>query len=444
MFLPESPAAKLYTRDNQTLDPKKLNASFRDAAEKIRYIQSLKYSYSIMQYDLNGIDLEAATASGCTAARRFIIRPPTDCEIIGAHLSARNVPNEQRIFARWLSPDDFILDTAAGPGAGAVVPVPGQIAFIQAAGVGPVLPALEAVSMPVGGETQSWKYIEVQGETGFVISENVNQRNLRLTANQNYVLEMGSSDPMTIGNNNPAELTLWMRTDRGTDDEWPMIELLDGRDIPFVTPPGGAPPGTRGIGDIVADLNAQATLAIAANKQDTVRCDVAVITDVDLLTSSTRFQQEFTQRIPRPPTTLNNGPYAGSSIQTDTRWSLYRIDVGLVSEDLTFCQAAGSTFPAGIFLQSTGGITPPAAGTNFYVYNSPLVSQTGDQYKEVYIAGQEADGSPASEFQINGDVATPSSPLNPGNDLALIPQFNPVPLENVKLAYLYIWYRLTP
>jgi len=143
------------------------------------------------------------------------------------------------------------------------------------------------------------------------------------------------------------------------------------------------------------------------------------------------------------PLTLNNGPYPGSGIETDTRWSLYRIDVGLVSEDLTFCQAAGSTFPAGIFLQSNGGITPPGAGVNFYVYSSPLVSQVGDQYKEVYIAGQEADGSPGNEFQINGDQAA-TSPLNPGHDLGLVPQFTPLPLEDVKLAYLYIWYRLTP
>ena len=448
MFLPDNKAAKLYTRTGQTLDPKKLNASFRDAAEKIRYIQSLKYSYSVMQYDLNGMNLQATTptppGTGCTAERRFIIRPPTDCEIIGAHLSARNVPDGERIFARWLSPADTVLDTAGGPGAGAVAPVNGQIAFIQAVGAGPVLPALEPVYLPIGGESVSWKYIEAEGEVGFTVSENITQRNLRLVANQNYVLEMNSSAPMTIGQANPAELTLWLRSDRGTDDEWPMIELLDGRDIPFVTPPVGSPAGTRGIGDIVADLNAQASLALDGTKQDTVRCDVSVITDVDLTVSSTRFQQEFAQRIPRPPTTLNNGPYSGSGIDTDTRWSLYKIDVGLVSEDLTFCQAAGSSFPAGVFLQSNGGITPPAAGTNFYVYNSPMVSQAGLQFKEVYISGQEATGTAANEFQINGDVATPSDPLNPGNDLSLLAQFNPSPLENVKLAYLYIWYRLTP
>jgi len=108
MFLPEVPAAKLYTRDGQTLDPKKLNASFRDAAEKIRYVQSLKYSYSIMQYDLNGMDLQAISDTGCTAERRFIIRPPADCEIIGAHLSARNVPKAKLISAEQLSVSDLL------------------------------------------------------------------------------------------------------------------------------------------------------------------------------------------------------------------------------------------------------------------------------------------------------------------------------------------------
>jgi hypothetical protein len=445
MFLPEVPAAKLYTRDGQTLDPKKLNASFRDAAEKIRYVQSLKYSYSIMQYDLNGMDLQAISDTGCTAERRFIIRPPADCEIIGAHLSARNVPAEQRIFARWLSAADTVLDTAAGPGAGAVVPVPGQIAFIQGNLSGPsILPILEPVSLPIGGETASWKYIEATGEEGFIISEDITQRNLRLNANENYILEMGSSDPMTIGSTNPAELTLWIRSNRGTDDEWPMIELLDGRDIPFVTPPIGAPAGTRGIGDIVADLNAQAAEAISPTNQDTFRCDVSVITDVDLTTSANRFEQEFAQRIPRPPDELSNGPYAASGIRTDTRWSLYRVDLGLVSQDLTFCQGVGSVFPLGISLQSDGVHQPPAAGTNFYSYSNPLVSQAGTQYKEVYIAGQVADGAAGNDFQINSSLPTPADPLNPSHDLRIASQVNPLPLEDVKLAYLYIWYRLTP
>ena len=131
MFI-KSGQSKYYPRDGETLDPQKLNANFRDAAQKIRYVQSLKYTYSVMQFDLLGVDFSKPSEE-----RRFIIRPPSDCEIVGSHLSVVGLTGDQTVTARWLSPAD--LTTGGG--------LSGQIALVSASSTGGAGTASPAASL---------------------------------------------------------------------------------------------------------------------------------------------------------------------------------------------------------------------------------------------------------------------------------------------------------
>ena len=445
MFLfPFSP--KYIAEDNSTLDPQKLNASFRDAAQKIKYVQSLKYTYSVMQYDLLDMDFSKPSEE-----RRFIIRPPSDCEIVGAHLSVAGLTGEQTITARWLSPADTTV--------GGSTPLSGQIALIQASesgGVGTATPSASNVSLPSGGETVSWDYLDVERKKGFNISEDITQRVLRLTANQNYILEMRSSDStLVLNSDKPASITVWLRTNRGSYEGWKMMELLDGSDIPYVTPPAAGDP--RGIGDIVSELNAQATLSMAAANKDTFRCDVVRVGGGPNITVGTdSLNRELGQRIPRTVTLMNNGPTSGANAvyRTNTAWSLHRVDIVLVSSDNFFCSTNPSQFNAVMEIKSDGSYEPPVSGnTNFYKIADPQVGRFNtNQYKEVFIQGQNtvawapAAGNPGKEGQINSDTVVGGqtvNPLNPAHDLYFDPTISSS-TETVAVAYMYIWYKLTP
>jgi hypothetical protein len=327
MFI-KSGDSKYYPRDGETLDPQKLNANFRDAAQKIRYVQSLKYTYSVMQFDLIGVDFSKPSEE-----RRFIIRPPSDCEIVGCHLSAVGLTGDQSVTARWLSPADL----TAGGG------LSGQIALVSASstgGAGTASPAASNVVLPDGGETVSWDYVTIENNASFATSEDITQRVVRLSANNNYVIEMTSSDSTLVLNSaKPASLTLWMRTNRGSFEGWDMIELLDGSNIPYVTPPAGGDP--RGIGNIIDDLSAQAALAVSASNSETYRCDVVRVgSPVNVLAAVDDLSNDLSQRIPRPPKVLDNAPFAGASdsFKTNAEWGLHRVDFVMVSSDCAIRQ----------------------------------------------------------------------------------------------------------
>ena len=422
MFI-KSGDSKYHPRDGETLDPQKLNANFRDAAQKIRYVQSLKYTYSVMQFDLIGVDFSKPSEE-----RRFIIRPPSDCEIVGCHLSAVGLTGDQSVTARWLSPADL----TAGGG------LSGQIALVSASstgGAGTASPVASNVVLPDGGETVSWDYVTIENNPSFATSEDITQRVVRLSANNNYVIEMTSSDSTLVLNSaKPASLTLWMRTNRGSFEGWDMIELLDGSNIPYVTPPAGGDP--RGIGNIIDDLSAQAALAISASNSETHRCDVVRVgSPIDVAAAVDDLSNDLSQRIPRPPKVLDNAPYATApdSLKTNTEWGLHRVDFVMVSSDAAF----GAGYNPALELLSDGVIAPPAAGTNFYKISDPTVSA----FKEVYIQGPTADGSGAGlEDQIHSETAG-TNPLDPAKDLHFSPAMTSA-TENVASVYMYIWYKL--
>jgi hypothetical protein len=428
-------SGKYFPRDGETLDPQKLNSNFRDAAQKIRYVQSLKYTYSVMQFDLTNIDFSKGSEE-----RRYIIRPASDCEIVGSHLSLSGLATDQLVSAKWLSPSD--LKTAG------TVPLSGQIALISgtsagAAGTAPPNPS--NVSLPEGGETVTWKYIEVEGRDGFTISEDITQRSLRLTRDQNYVIEIGSPNYSGTGLvSSEASLTVWMRTNRGTFEGWKMIELLDGSDIPYVTPPVVGDP--RGIGDIVDDLNAQALLATQDSTRNTYKCDVisvrgTALNPININGSVNDLKREFGRRIPRTQTILDNGSYSGDidENRTNTAWSLHRVDFALVSAAATFSVAG---FNAAMQIRSDGNYAPPVGSVDFYKISDPKI----EDYKEILVQGEIADGSVnGRQKQINSDTifaGNPVSPLDHRHDLF----FNPLitdATETVSVAYMYIWYKLT-
>lgn len=445
MFINEDDVAnvngsKYYAKEDTTLDPRKLNDAFRDAAQKIKYVQDIRFTYSVMEYHLDGMVFPGNSPE----ETRFIINVPKNCEVVGAHLSARNLDEGKNILAKWLNPADVVSGSAAGA-------VNGQV-FVVDGGVGApgtAAPVAQPVAMVGGGPQNSFVYVKVDGQEGFTVSESITQQAVTLNAGMNYVLQLEASEAMTIGVNNPASIVLWMRTNRDTTSRWTLPELMDGSDVPYVYSGASDAPG---VGDIVTTLNFQTGLALDANQQDTVRCDVVKVSDVDLTTNPAEFQALWAERIPRPPTLIDNGRRPGDSafFRTNCQWSLYRIDFALVASAQYFCLPVGATFPAELSVYSDGIAEPPAGSNQFYRILTPLIGNqaAGHQYKTVYVKGQVADGTADNHFQIDSSTlyggTTPVSPLTPSNDLTFVPQITPVPAENVKLAYMYVWYRLTP
>ncbi len=440
MFISDEPAPKYYARDGATLDPKKLNESIRHAAKQIKYTQRHKYTYSQMNFDLIGLDLKSASPE----ERRFVIRPPENIEITGAHIVAAGLIDGESIFARWIDPDDATTGGAAA----------GKVAVIEALSTGNALPDEEDVSMPTGTSTQTFKYVSAEGQDAFSVVEGVTTRPVNLVKDKNYIIELGYSG-FTVGSSKIisveafASLVLFVRSDRGSSDEWSVPELLDGSDVTYATAGTSDPAGLQ---DIITSVASESSASLSAAQSDTVRCDVIKASNLSGSTlSAGDLNMVLSSRIPRFPTFLNNGRYTGETAdyyKTQCKWSLYRVDFVLVSDAATFSPTAGDSYEVTLSLESQSGIVPPSSGTNFYRVSGAKIGVNGtDEYKEVYVRGPTASSGSGLESQIDSSTLVGGnqvSPLNPDHDLKTYALANVVGgAQNVKLAYMYVWYRLT-
>jgi len=445
VFISDEPTTKYYARDGSTLDPKKLNEAIRHAEKQIKYVQRHKYTYSQMNFDLIGINLKSISPE----ERRFIIRPPEDCEIIGAHITAANIPDGETVFARWMNPDDV---TTYGAAAGKVV----VIEATSTGGAGTATPNEEDVEMPSGTARKTFKYVEAKGQSGFDVCEGITTRPVNLLQDQNYVLEVGYSEDVASRNvtvDDFASLVLFVRSDRGSSDEWSVPELLDGSDVTYAS--AGTAVGTTdtpGIQNIVNELSTQVSNSLDSSEADTIRCDVIKCSNLGASQiSAGALNMLLSSRIPRFPTLLDNGriPADFDVFKTNCKWSLYRVDFVLVSSASTFSPAAGDVYDIATRIESQSGIAPPAAGNNFYTIADPRIGENGlYEYKEVYVRGPTASSGSGLESRIDSETlvggTTQVSPLDPDHDL----KFNTLAnvaggAQNVQLAYMYIWYRLT-
>ena len=370
-------------RNNKVFDPRQVNENFRKSAQYIKDTLALRYTYSMMSFDLSGVDTTQPSNT-----RRFMFFPPAPMEIIGAELVTSNLDAKDKLHVKWLSGTDFPAGTLVANAA--------------------AVPALTPVILPAGGPTESWRYVEVEAIGGQVVNSNTQQRNLRIgdpVPLGVYCLEVGS-DTGVILNGGPsgktATINIWLRSSRGTNPEFNMPEMFNGQD---------AADATKFL-SIAADLEVQRAAALSNANQNTFRLDAFCVRD---LSTTLGIEQAIsTARIPAPSSGSGEGALR-----------LARVDFHVVADGGQFSNAGSGRI---LTTEVTDG--------------APIMTQTLDldgpaaTYEEIFRAG---DTLAAPQISGLGKDA-----LNPADDFKFNISDNlPATSNSIKALWVYLWYRLT-
>ena len=272
-------------RTGQTVDPKSVNENFRKGVDYIRDALKLRYTYSLITFNLTDLVLDPAQPAH---RRRFIFYPGVPMEIVGGELVATGYGEGESIYARWVGPDEVATvytTNDANP------------------------PVITNVVLPNGGPTASWRWLEAKGSDNFELAEDINQRALRVgdpvPLGANLISIEGDSALSSAGK--IATLNVWIRQNRGTDPDFEMPELFNGTD----------PADAVKFNAIVAELQTQR--ANAVGNLNTRRCEVIMASGgmgaTGAAAANSPMQTKMNSTIPSPTT-------------SDGDWKLIRVDTG--------------------------------------------------------------------------------------------------------------------
>lgn len=371
-----------YARDGQTLDPKSLNENFRQGINYIRDALKMRYTYSMMTFNLTGLDLSAADR-----LHRFILHPNFPMEIVGGELVAEGYGEGESIYVRWVGPDEVASVVTTHASTGVVT---------------------TAVVLPNGGPTESWRWLEAEGSDNFDLAEDINQRALRIGDPVPIGVNLFSVEGVSPVGGKTATLNIRIRSDRGTDPDFDMPELFSGQDSADADK----------MLSLLAEMEIQR--ANAVGNLDTYRCEVIMGTGGMGVTGGTPVTQPLKSKmdstIPSPTT-------------SDGAWKLKRVDTGFV---------AGGAF--------TPGSVDRSFRTTVVKGGSPILTQdtelgdagSGASYDEIFRWGDTI--SPTLSLT---NVAA-SAVTNPVLDNELVnTELNTVVVgHEIETIYYYMWYSL--
>jgi len=375
-----------YARKDQTLDPKSVNENFRKGVDYIRDALKMRYTYSLITYNLTDLDLTASTYK-----HRFIFYPGSPMEIVGGELIASGYTDGESIYARWVGPDE----------------VPQVLTVANATPT----PTLTNIELPAGGPTSSWRWLEAKGDENFDLAEDINQRALRVGDSAPLGVHLISieGDSALSASGKSATLNIWLRQDRGTNPEFETPELFNGTDSADADK----------FNAIAAELDIQRNNAVT--NLNTRRCEVIMASGGMGVTgagpANSPLQAKMNSSIPSPR-------------DVDGDWKLIRVDTG--------------------FVAGVGSLAPPATTRRFQTeiikLGVPQLTQEtalGDPigpgaYAELYRFGDT----------INPPIDLTSPPAGsvtlPAEDHTLVnTELDAVPAGyEIGTIYYYMWYSL--
>ena len=373
-----------FARLGQTFDPKSVNENFRKGADYIRDALKMRYTYSLITYNLTDLDLDLAAHK-----HRFIFYPGSPMDIVGAELVAAGYAEGESIYVRWVGPD--------------------EVASVQTTSTSGVATGTTVV-LPNGGPTASWRWLEAKGSDNFDLAEDINQRALRVgdpaPLGANIIAIEGDSALAASGKS--ATLNVWIRQDRGTDPDFEMPELFNGTD----------PADANKFNDIVAELQTQRTNAVG--NLNTRRCEVIMATGgmgaTGVGAANSPMQTKMNSTIPSPTT-------------SDGDWKLKRIDTGFVAKNASFAPGfAARRFQTEIF---KGGATVVTQETALGDTGGPTT------YNEIYRWGDTLAPQDLT------DPAAASVTLPVEDNTLVNTELDPVAIgHDIETIYYYMWYSL--
>ena len=373
-----------FARTGQTLDPKSVNENFRKGADYIRDALKMRYTYSLITYNLTDLDLNLAAHR-----HRFIFYPGSPMDIVGAELVATGYTEGESIYVRWVGPDEVATVYTVND---ANQPVPTNVV------------------LPNGGPTASWRWLEAKGSDNFDLAEDINQRALRVgdptPLGANIISIEGDSALASAGKS--ATLNVWIRQNRGTDPDFEMPELFNGTD----------PADAVKFNAIVAELQTQRSNAVG--NLNTRRCEVIMATGGMGITggipANSPLRTKMDSIIPSPTT-------------SDGDWKITRIDTGFVAKNASFAP----------------GFTQRRFQTQLFKGGVPIVTQEtalGDPagatiYDEIYRWGDTL----VPQDLTDPAAASVTLPVD-DNVLKNIELDAVAPNHDIETIYYYMWYSL--
>jgi len=374
-----------FARPGQTLDPKSLNENFRKGVDYIRDALKMRYTYSLITFDLTDLDL-----SSNAYKHRFIFDPSDPMEIVGGELIASGYTDGESIYARWVGPDEVAtvqITSDANP------------------------PVSTNVVLPNGGPTKSWRWLEAKGNQNFDLAEDINQRALRVgdptPIGANIISIEGDSALSSSGKS--ATLNVWIRQSRGTNPEFELPELFNGTD----------PADADKFNAVAALLEIYRNSAVT--DLNTIRCEVIMASGGMGATgagpANNPLQAKMNSTIPSPTT-------------SDGDWKLKRVDTGFAASGASL--APGAT-PRRFVTQIIKGGVPVL--TQETALGNPGAPAT---YSEIYRRGDTI--APTIDLT---DPAAASVTLPVEDNTLLNTELDAVAAgHEIETIYYYMWYSL--